>query len=126
MSNNSLRELGGDGTQHKLEEVDAKFGKLMQRVVDSDPEVVADIALNTGHQLHDALRELIKRNILTSKQYDILGETLISRRDHGERNNVVLQKIVDKISADLTQQFYDALGWNIYPQDGEGPVDITV
>lgn len=96
----------------------------MQAVLDSTPETVVDIALDTGHRLHAALGNLIQKEILTKKQYTILGETLIARKEHAEKRNPVLLAIVFGTRVSTQLELHEALGWNKYPDDKDTSFDV--
>lgn len=111
----SLRELGGNGTQHRLENTEAKLGKLMQQVVDSTPELVVRILMDTTHPLHNAYEELLNKNILTDAQYRILGTLMIELKEHGDRENQALVETVRRASWSIRHDLRQALGWPVGP-----------
>lgn len=123
--NTSLRSLGGTGSQHKIDHEDPKMSLRMQQVVDSTPEAVADIIVNPDHELYDAMKELLRLNMVTAKQYGILGDELIRRKTPTSYQNPVLRVIVHRTSSEITGKIYDALGWNKHPREGDDSLAIV-
>ena len=87
----------------------------MQKVVDSTPESVVRILMNTTHPLHNAYEELLNKNILTDAQYKILAEVMIGLREHGDRENNALVETVNRASWSVRHDLRQALGWPVGP-----------
>ena len=117
-----LRELGGDGRQ--ITNADPAMGQQIDRLLDSTPAQVAEVALNDGHGLRSALEFLLTGNFITTDQYNLLAQAIIDKGVVAPETDV-LRMIVNRSSVSQ-QNIRDVLGWNKYPSEGDPQTDITL
>ncbi|HLC66526.1 hypothetical protein A3C37_00905 [Candidatus Peribacteria bacterium RIFCSPHIGHO2_02_FULL_53_20] len=107
----TLRQIGGRDEEH---EVSAPLGPMMQKILESTPAfVVANLTIDE-QEFGNAMDELIRRDILTSAQYNAIGaelqRQLLTRETQTIIQKVLLNAILQRTQATIAMNIRKMLG----------------
>lgn len=118
----SLRELAGTGEPLKNQIDDPILRANVNRILDSTPSRVAEIALGNASQLQTALTYLVQNTELHTPQYDLIANAIVAMQPEKMPEQGLIKIIVERVSSSTTKKVRDVLGWNDIGPDGT--VDI--